>query len=96
MTIRRTEKIAGILVAEEDRMPWWLWQFDKASRVMVCGEIGHVRWELYQTAWRAVVRKERETALATLAERVGVEYTPRRTHNQDNEDSEHAGGTPWQ
>lgn len=73
-------------------MGWRMWQFDKHARVMVCGEIGHVRWELYQTAWKAVVRREMETAIAAFAERVGVEYTPRR--NQDKQvDQDNAGGT---
>lgn len=87
MTVRRTERIGGFLVVEDDRLPWWAYQVDKAHLTIVCGEIGHVRFGLWMTAAKVVMQRELQLTLDALARRVGVEYgDSSNTTTHPNED----------
>lgn len=69
----RKERIGGYLVVETHRLPWSAWYVDKPTRVIVCGELGHVRHILWKEAWKASVRHDASLATASLAARVGPE-----------------------
>lgn len=99
MSIRKTEKIAGVLVAEDHRLPWYAWQYDKATRVCVTGEVGAVRWELVRHAFRLAVQLDMQKALEGFAHRVGIEYSDISTDRADPDseaDNPHTGGNSWQ
>lgn len=69
------EYIGGWLVHEVSTFPWDRGVSDQHAKVVVCGEIGHMRWLLFQVAWREVVRRDLEDQLHRFAERVGVKYS---------------------
>lgn len=84
MSIRRTETIAGILVAEDWRLPWYAYQYDKMTKVCVTGEIGAVRWELTKWAYRLAMQRDLKMTLDAMARRVGVEYSDSSTTRDDS------------
>lgn len=83
------EYIGGWLAIEVPAWPWDRGTFDKDTKIVMCGELGHVRWLLFQLAARAAARHVLDSQLAEMAQRVGVKYssTQRRTtaHNDETE-----------
>lgn len=74
MTVRKTQRVGGFLVVEDDRLPRWAYQVDKVRMTIVCGELGHVVFGLWMTAAKAVMQRELRATLDGFAHRVGVEY----------------------
>lgn len=87
------EYIGGWLVVEDSRFAWDGGLSDQGMKVAVCGELGWVRWLLYQLAWQEAVRRDLDKTLRAFAERVGVKYAPlqRRRETPHNDDN---GGNP--
>lgn len=67
------EYVGGWLVVEDHRLPWNGGIADHDVKIVGCGEIGHVRWQLFRIAWREVVKRDLELAMKAYAQRVGVE-----------------------
>lgn len=84
------EYIGGWLVVEDSRFPWDCGLNDVGMRVAVCGEIGHVRWQLFQIAWREACRRDLDMQLREFAERWNIEYVPtqRRREAPHNDETE--------
>ena len=62
----RKERIGGWLAIEDHRLPWdALVELDRDRKIVVCGELGHVRWLLYRSVWVQVVKRDLELALAS-------------------------------
>lgn len=63
---------AGYRVIESRNLRWDQVIVAEEGRMIVCGELGHVRWLLFRAAWREVVKRQFDSALAELHERVGL------------------------
>lgn len=70
------EYVGGWLVVENHDMSWEQGLSDPDVKIVVCGEIGHARWTLFQVAWREACRRDLNLALKAFADRVGVTYDP--------------------
>lgn len=83
----------GWLVIEDWRLPWNGKTFDPDRKLILCGELGHIRWILFRVAARAAARHDLDTLLTSFAQRVGVEYhsSQRRAATPHND---HNGGNP--
>lgn len=54
-------------------MPWNAGIPDHDVKIVGCGEIGHVRWQLFRIAWKEVMKRDLQQAMKAFAERVGLE-----------------------
>jgi hypothetical protein len=91
--------IGGWVVREDHRLQWNQGLSDPGFKMVVTGELGHVRWLLYLAAVREKEARDLDALLVEFAQRVGVEYTPtqrrRETpHDANNAGNAHNGGTP--
>lgn len=66
----RRERIGGWLAIEDHRLRWDGGIFDRDTKIVICGELGHVRHLLWKAAW---VEACREDLRRLLASRAGTE-----------------------
>lgn len=70
------EYIGGWLVVEDHRFGWNQGMSDPSVKIAGTGELGHARWNLFIVAWREACRRDLDTLLQGMADRVGIEYSP--------------------
>lgn len=63
----RRERIDGWRVVENTSLAWNYWLGDRETKVLICGELGHIRHLLWIAAWRADCREDLRRLLASRA-----------------------------
>jgi hypothetical protein len=65
--VTRSEHIGGWLAVEDERLEWDAGIFDREMKIVICGELEHVRHLLWVAAWREACREDLRRLLAQQA-----------------------------
>jgi hypothetical protein len=88
--VRRHKNVGGFILVELEDVPWDTWLRQRGDVVILCGELGHAEWCLYQIAWKHTVEKIFAATPPELARRVGVELPSTHTSEHQRDSGEPA------